>query len=418
MKGSQNSTPNKERNLNFRTTQENNNFPSNCEQSQKDLAMRLQKENVNLRSSLKELQQKMNLLANNENDEGYQQIRLKEKNEKIQQLTQYTNALEEELEGCQKNLNFMQDALKQQIVGYSDDFDELVGELDQIEDPYAIVIINKLLTSNSRINRTNKTSFTSKFDDAENTGVNKAFQDYQKKVKKLLYEKKQMMAENDTLKTQNDFLTNQLNFVQKKLAHSNKKAYSMNTLPPNSDDLQSAICVMFGIRDSSKLIENLKRIQKAFEFLPTLQKTVEQIYQIVCDRSCIPVVCNSHDQLIEIIENWASNLNDYQDLVSELFNILKINEEDQKNRTHLIQSIRKLACDSSSINNYDHNEKGPEVISELKNLKKKVSAIDFFIEEARKKLNLDDDYSNEALFVKVLKFVDMPQIYRTGLNKF
>lgn len=364
--------------------------------------LKLKRENKQLKSSLKELQAKITELSSaNEIDESSAQKKLHELKEHNNHLKQYVSGLECELESCQKNVHFLQDVLKQQIVGGLESTEELLAELDKVEDPFAIVLINRIINTYNKPQNMNKTSFKSRqtSNPEQEASVYKALEDSQKRVKRLELDKKTMIGEIDVLKTQNDVLTKQLEFAQRRFEPRDRKSYT--SASSQAETVLSQVCEVFGIRDQNNMLECVEKIYTAYQFLPSLQNTVEAIYTIVAEKSCMPVECNSNEQLVEVIENWASNLVDYQNLVVDLFDVMKISGEDQKNRTHILQSIKHLMDDRSDIENMVID--GSEALEELKKLKKKSIGVDFFVEEAKAKLGLDGTYSNEALFSKVLK---------------
>lgn len=212
------------------------------------------------------------------------------------------------------------------------------------------------------------------------------------KVKKSNYEKKEVLKEVSSLKQQNEFLLSQLNYTQRKA-----KLVKDDGFDPYQQ-LQE-VCSILGIQDESNLRESLLKIKKVFDSVPQLQELVERIFQIATEDSCIPVRCDSKEQLIEIIENWAANLKDYQSLVLSLFEILGIEDDTMKNRTFLLESIKELV----NIQCEEEQENGAQ--EQIQELQKKQSNFRFFCEEAKKRLKIKD-YSDEALFEKIFQVID------------
>ena len=101
--------------------------------------------------------------------------------------------------------------------------------------------------------------------------------------------------------------------------------------------------------------------------------------------------------MIEIIENWATNLKDYQSLVHNLFDILGIDDDSLKNRTFLLESIKEL------VNiHFDEEAEEDEKYNVLTEMQKNQASFKFFCEEAKRKLGLEN-YSNEAMFDKIFE---------------
>ena len=370
-----------------------------------DNYLKLQRENHKLRTSLKDLQNKMMAMTSTkDNEDSDVHKRLQEYKDKMNHMSQYVAGLETELESCQKNLSFLQDVLKQQIVGGIESTEELLAELDKVEDPFAIVLINRIINTYNKKEGSSKNSFKTRQHSGKDkdAGLYRALEDYQKRAKKLELENKALNEEIETFRTQNDFLVNQLDFAQKQLEYKSRRSHNSASSQP--DTIVAQICEIFGIRDQERILESVEKILVAYQYLPSLQNTIEKIYTIVTEKSCVQVECTSNEQLVEIIDNWASNLQDYQNLVVELFDVMNIKKEDHKNRTHLIHSIKQMMEERDDIENSVIGNS--DIVDELKRLKKQVMGIEFFVDEAKQKLGLDESYSNEALFSKILKALD------------
>lgn len=387
-------------NKNFENRKENKvnnniNLPNNNlkDHVTEDFREKILKENRILKSSLKELHLKeKNREISKKNEVNSIKKRLDRLLLNNKEIKRYNSTLEEEIDSLKQNNKILQNALKNKIRDKESN-EEIMDNLEKINDPEAIVLINKLL-ENLKIKENNNSSYFHQKND------NKEIKKFNRKIKHLEFEKKEYLQQLDTMKTQNDFLVNQLNFAQKKLTKSNKK-----TNVTDSDEIVYKICEIFGITDERKIEKDLLKIKKAYEYLPSLQETVERIYTIITEESCIPMICTSNTQLVEIIENWASNLTDYQNLVHQLFEVLQINDEALKNRTYLIESIKELVGQNLNGRSLDESRGSPndDLINEISKLKKGQNTFQFFIEEAKNKLNLPAHYSNEALFSKVLK---------------
>jgi hypothetical protein len=391
-----------------------------------DQLLKLKEENYNLRTSLKDLQIKLSLASRAKDQEILDlQARLEKCQLEVINTKSFANKCEEKSEYLSKKLDLFESALKSQIKNQSQSKDDLLEEIDQIEDPFALVIINKLLLNrgvwNSAVSeRKTKSSFKS----SPETELlrEKQFEQLQHKSMRLQQEFRDISNENSTLRTQNHFLLKQLEFAEKQLISKGLKPTYGNSADRDYMDTEYQICQIFGIEDESRLIESLKKIEKAYHYVPVMQEALEQVFAVVTQNSFMPVKCSSTSQLVEILENWVDNLSDYQNLVTQLFDVLNIQEENLKNRTHLITSIKELALSNTrrdhllSVNSRPEKENlntdQVDLLEEFKRLKKMNNTTEFFCEEARRKLRLHSSYSNEALFTKILKVLENPDLVR------
>lgn len=360
---------------------------------------RLQQENNKLRSSLKDYQKKYDsLLSSKERMEKMLKMQISELKGEGGKSQKYVTALEEDLEECKNNLNFLQGVLKNQIAGSIDSTEELMNELDKVEDPFAIVLINRIINTYNQ--RSNKSSFKSKYHSTgeDEASMYRALEDYQRKVKRLANDKKTLMDELSILKSQNDFLTNQLDYSQKKMNQEKRKARLYGT-EVGIDKVYD----IFGLSEGEDLLEGLERIQQAFAMIPELQRTIEAIFNIVVRDRVTPIQCDSNEQLIGIISTWSANLSDYNNLVLELFEIMQIENEDMKNRTDLIKSIKEV-MENRQETGAQEEDRG-KIMEEIRRLQKEGLSMSCFIDEAKEHLRIDNSYSNEAVLNKVLIFI-------------
>ena len=393
--------------------------------------LKLKEENYNLRSSLKDLQIKMNIIAKSRDQEVQEiQGKLDRAFGEMNSLKAYAEDCENKNTYLQKKLDLFEGTLKGQIKNHSQSKDDLLEEIEQIEDPFALVIINKLLfnsgiwTNEPTDRRYTKSSFKSA---PENEMVKRSEQTkLQNRLNHLQHDFKDLSVEVSTLKTQNQFLLKQLEFAEKQLVSKGVKSSFGKSDLGNKFNTELQICSMFGIQDESRMIDSLLKIQRAYQYVPVMQETLEQIFSIVTDNHFMPVNCNSTTQLVEVLENWVDNLKDYQNLVTQLFDILNVQEENLKNRTHLITSIKELAMSStrrdhflSSMPKADKENvqfETNEILDEFKKLKKMNNTTEFFCEEAKNKLKLPPSYSSEALYTKILRVLENPELLK-DLNK-
>ena len=380
-------------NLGGKLNEEDNNSAADFASSEqrdfsaKSLVKRVQEENAVLRASLKESQKtlaELSTLKDNEIRTLKQSV--KDLRQTIDSLHKQIETLERSEASGEKHIRLLQKALKSNITSNGETIDDLLTEIDKITDSQALLVINKLVSTDRTKGRKTVSNFP------------------QDTLSRL--EKEDQKQKFETLQTQNNFLLNQLAFLEKQLDQQNKKPAGRR----NEEDERSfeAACRLLGIKDRSRAMESAIKIQKALSQVPSLQKALEEIYMTVIERSCIPVSCDSQAELLEALENWAGNLRDYQQLVQDLFEILQIEDERFKNRTHLVESIRDLARGDNARLKAALRERVPAQndTDPLRKQQKLSSTVEFFLEEARKRLHLSPDYSSQALFSKILKILD------------
>lgn len=195
----------------------------------------------------------------------------------------------------------------------------------------------------------------------------------------LASEPEELRAAVDTLQTQNAFLLSQVGFLERRLEGAQR---------PGGEDQLHALCRILGAREPSRLVEAATKVQQVCRQLPPLQSTLQDIHALVSENNIIPVSCGSLADLVEILENWAGNLRDYHQLVRDLFELLRITDERQKNRSFLLESVRRLAGRGGA----DPPRAG--------------SAAEFFVEEARRRLALPVDASAQAVLAKALRALE------------
>ena len=381
-----------------------------------------QEENHRLKTILKESKLKFETGNIEKESELMRQaseiIKLKNENHELFNKSKIQELEKKEL--CQKILVF-QLALKNQIKSKTQSKEELMQEIDQVEDAYALVVINKLLFGND------------KKQDCENDNKKKVESERiqnlldlenKKTIMKLSSIKTNNEQEIQTLKSQNDFLLTQLEFAEKQLvAVGVKPDYNHENF--ESIDLKNALCDIFGFSADEDILEALHKIERGYQYVPVMQEILERVFLIITDNQFLPAMCNSKNQMIEILENWAGNLVDYQHLVKTLFEIMGITESALKNRTYLVESIKKMVfnvtsekAESQSIRFRDDRNPSEEIFEEIKKLKKENNTVEFFCEDAKSKLNLPVSYSNEALYSKILKILEDSDVAKKYVNEF
>ena len=98
------------------------------------------------------------------------------------------------------------------------------------------------------------------------------------------------------------------------------------------------------IKEESKLLGSIKIIEEAYQLLPSLQRTVESTFKIVYEGNIFDTPLNSYDvlyilhtkDLVDAIENWSTNLQDYKSLVDGLLDILEVYEDENKTVSYIV----------------------------------------------------------------------------------
>lgn len=131
----------------------------------------------------------------------------------------------------------------------------------------------------------------------------------------------------DQLKTQNEFCLGEMEHCQrlndklkKQLEKSTGKPQEANAAvpSPDSDQILDSILSILKLSDKSTLINSITAIEQAYQYLPSLQTTTEDLYTIVTKNNIFNSNINSYNDLSSCVENWALNLHDYKNLVDGL----------------------------------------------------------------------------------------------------
>ena len=345
---------------------------------------KLREENYNLRISLKEAQNKINEEISKREDDYKKFIRqIDEIKSENHSLNTYLKRSEEMTNSLKQKVKLYEIALKEQIKGKANAREEAIMEVDKIEDPIALVIINKLLFSEKESNK--------------NISSN------EKQMRNQRFSVRE--SDSSTLKTQNAFLLKQLEFAEKQLK---KNETNVNFSYKNKNlEFENYIIEIFGLPINTDVVNALEKIAKAYSYFPVIQETLESCLQIITQNKFIPTQVNSLTEINEILEGWSENLGDYQELVDQLFGILQINDDELKNRKNLILSIKKLIKDNE-------NQERNNSINQNKN--NYLDSFEIFIESAKNKLFLPIEYSNDALLAKILGILNQKQISNTSFE--
>lgn len=324
-----------------------------------------QEENYRLKTLLKEAKLKSDMAnAERENEllrQADEIVRLKTENTDLKALLREKETESKEL--THKLVTF-QKALKTQIRSKSASAkDDIIQEIEQIDDPYALVVINKLmfgpqLPQGPQILQ-NTSQNTQSFKTELESAKYQIEQEHKQTLRKLTLLNEEAHKELKTLKEQNAFLLSQLDFAEKQLETKGVKPDFGHTKKENTA-LKSEICRIFQLGPDDDVIDCLVKIERGYQYVPMMQETLEQVYTILTENDVLPVMCTSKNQMIEILENWAANLNDYQNLVKTLFEVMGITNPNFKSRTYLVESIRKLI----STRQFDGTESEPSVRSQ------------------------------------------------------
>jgi len=148
------------------------------------------------------------------------------------------------------------------------------------------------------------------------------------KIKKLFGEWKYQKSQAEKLKTQNTFCIGELEHYQRQ---NDKLQNQVNLLSTQKikdgenpqellhyEEQVKAVCQILKIEDEHNLVNNVQAIEKAYQYLPSLQGTIEELFKIVTKNNIFNSQIESYNDINSCIENWALNLQDYKNLVEGL----------------------------------------------------------------------------------------------------
>jgi hypothetical protein len=200
------------------------------------------------------------------------------------------------------------DQLSQKVKGqiYSDIDDEFVKrEIEKIKDPSSYSALRSIVTRTNRLKAENLSLQKELHGESQRImQAQKMGSSMQNKNRVITGEVKALRAKVDQLKTQNDFLLNELEFSQRKMK-SKRQAGAGPKAAQGADGVGGAdsgykkivsdVCEILRIEDASNLVDSIKTIETAYQFLPSLQLTVENIFKIVTEGNIFDTPINSYD---------------------------------------------------------------------------------------------------------------------------
>lgn len=254
----------------------------------------------------------------NEISERYE-IALQEKEAKITELNSNIKELMSNLTIIQNenlNLNASNEKLKGEMEKFTlnmkSDFtremnDHLItAEIRKVKDPSSFTALRSLMT------KMNKMKLRISSLEAQLTNETKRAEVVQEKGNSIVTKNKEISSQVkalreavDSLKTRNGFLLNELEHSQRKLrqyqSHRGEKGSASNPVQEDSDGyyqrLVQEICSILSIETQENLINQIKTIENAYQFLPSLQSTVETIFKTVMADNIFDTPINSYDVL-------------------------------------------------------------------------------------------------------------------------
>jgi len=75
------------------------------------------------------------------------------------------------------------------------------------------------------------------------------------------------------------------------------------------------VCDVLSIENENDLVKSVQAIEQAYQYLPSLQSTIEQLYASVIKNNLFNAQLDSYTDITSCVENWATNLHDYKHLV-------------------------------------------------------------------------------------------------------
>ena len=258
------------------------------------------------------------------------------------------------------------------------------------------------------------------------------------KNKKLFREWKYQKTQAQKYKADNKLAIDELENYQK---HAERLQSQVNTIDSNTlgvnyndqkydlyHEMVKEVCQVLKISDKFNLVKSVKAIEQAYQYLPQLQSTTEELYKIISKNNIFNSEISSYEDLTVSVDNWAINLQDYKAQVDGLLNALDINDEEEKTINYIIEQVQQLkrTCDEliqknndSKLNdpkdeeNFSHickilgEQDSSKVVDILSNLVKKINYVDQFIDSVKIKLELPDESLDEDVVSSINKVIDI-----------
>ena len=171
------------------------------------------------------------------------------------------------------------------------------------------------------------------------------------KCNKLFGEWKYQKSQSEKLKTQNEFCLGELEHYQRK---NDRLQNDLNKITGKSVDAEMPdvslkyeqivkdVCQVLKIDNENDLVKSAQAIEQAYQFLPSLQGTVEHVYGTVTKNNIFNSELESYTDVTHCIENWAINLHDYKNLCEGLLDVLKIDEDQDRTVSFILENVRVL----------------------------------------------------------------------------
>jgi chromosome segregation ATPase len=238
------------------------------------------------------------------------------------------------------------------------------NEIQKVADPKAFGILKGLLLELNRY----KGEFMALEQNLKDfDGRDSALIEENKKLlnkgKKMAAELKGLTIKVDQLKTQNEFCLGEMEHCQRlndKLKKQLEKSIGTPPQPPpknplgkpsttnpavpepDADQILDTVLKILKIDDKSTLVNSITAIEQAYQYLPSLQSTTEDLYTIVTKNNIFNSNINSYNDLSSCVENWALNLHDYKNLVDGLLETLEISDEQDKTINFILENVKIL----------------------------------------------------------------------------
>lgn len=265
----------------------------------------------------------------------------------------------------------------------------------------------------------------------------KKIEELEAKNKKLFKEWKYQKTHAEKYKADNKLALNELDqyHIHTEKLQSQMNSISPNTLGPNFPEekydlyheMVKEVCQVLKIPDKFSLVKSVKAIEQAYQYLPSLQSTTEELYKIVSKNNIFNTEISSYEDLTVSVDNWAVNLQDYKTQVDGLLNALDINDEQEKTINYIIENVQELkkTCDAFmknsriKMNDYKDEENfshvckilgendTSKVVDILSNLVKKINYVDQFIDSVKIRLEQPEDSLDEDVVTSIDKVIDI-----------
>jgi len=202
--------------------------------------------------------------------------------------------LRQEIQNLTMNLN-------NRLINEVED-EDIAQEIDRVKDPSSFGALRAILTKMNRLKieltnmRAQLVESTKRTKELEQKSDN-----YLTKNKNIAGEIVALKSKVSQLQSQNEFLLNEVEYSQRKVEKQKSQGEVLvaRGAPPQPDAYYShlvrQICQILRIKEEETLIDSIKTIETAYQFLPSLQDTVETIFKIVVEGNIFETPINSYD---------------------------------------------------------------------------------------------------------------------------